>query len=94
MTRERRFGIALFILGLGNGLLALGNFVAGGEMLLVGLEALMAVAMAGIGYSFVAGHSELAIDPDRERLVTAATILIAAVGVVLAVFGFVLAVTA
>lgn len=93
MTRERRFGVALFVLALGNAMLALGNYVAGSETLLVAGQAFMAVVMAALGYSFVYGSSELAFGEDRDRLVTYVTMLIAGVGVVLAVAGFLIAVT-
>lgn len=94
MTRERRFGVALFVLALGNGMLAFGNYVAGGETLLVAGQVFMAVVMAGLGYSFVYGSSELSFGADRERLVTYVTILVAAVGVLFALFGFAIALTA
>lgn len=88
MTLERRFGVALFVLGLGNGLLALGNLVAGGQRLLIAMEAGMALAMAGLGYSFVYGDSELTVGDRGERVIAYVTILVAAVGVALALFGF------
>lgn len=92
MTLERRFGIALFVLGLGNGMLALGNYVAGGDAWFIGIEALAALAFAALAWSFIYGDSELSVPESRERVVAYTTILIAAVGVVLAVMGFVMAV--
>lgn len=92
MSQERRFGVALFVLALGNGMLAFGNLVAGGETTFVALEAFMALVMAGLAYSFVYGESELSFGESRERLVTALTVLIAGVGVVLSVAGFAIAV--
>ena len=93
MTLERRFGYALFVLGLGNGMLAFGNFVAGGGTTYIAFEAVAALALAALAYSFVYGGSELAVEESRERVVAYATILIAAVGVLLAGVGFLMAVT-
>lgn len=92
MTLERRFGTSLFVLGLGNGMLALGNLVVGGDASLIVFEALAAVALAGLAYSFVYGGSELAVAESRERVVAYATALIAAVGLLLALVGFYMAV--
>lgn len=92
MTLERRFGIALFILGLGNAMLAFGNYVAAGETSFIVFEGLAALALAGLAYSFIYGNSELAVAESRERIYAYVTILIAAVGVVLALAGFYLAI--
>jgi len=92
MSQERRFGIALFVLALGNGMLAFGNYVADGETALIAAEAFMALVMAGLAYSFVYGNSELSFGESRDRLVTYLTVLIAAVGVILAAAGFAIAV--
>lgn len=94
MTRDRRFGVALFVLALGNGMLAFGNYVVEGATALVAAEAFMALVIAALGYTFVYGSSELAFGEDRDRLVTYVTILVAAVGVIFSVVGFLIAVTA
>lgn len=92
MTMERRFGIALFVLALGNGMLALGNLVADAGTSMVAFQALAAFALAALAYTFVYGNSELAVDESRERLIAYTTVFIAAVGVVLAIAGFAMAV--
>jgi len=94
MTLDRRFGISLFVLALGNGMIAFGNYVAGGETYLIAFQALMGLVMATMGYTFVYGNSELTVDESRERLIAYTTVFIAAVGVVLAVAGFVIALSA
>ena len=92
MTQERRFGIALFVLAMGNGMLAFGNYVAGGEMSLIAFEGFAAVVLAGLAWSFVYGGSEFSEEKMSQRLVTYLTLFVAAVGVLLAIAGFAIAV--